>query len=126
MRKHRGSHPPRCAAALSLDRSVAGVHTVPVFTDFLLAKSRTLRYFVIKQMLGKREEKALRTVNEEARQAKKIEIMEKSYDCYAENGLNGVGVKAVAEACGCNVATLYQYFENLDSVHRLLYVQGRR
>ena len=58
----------------------------------------------------------MRTVNEEARQAKKIEIMEKAYDCYAEHGLNGVGVKAVAEACGCNVATLYQYFENLDDL----------
>ena len=58
----------------------------------------------------------MRTVNEEARQAKKIEIMEKAYDCYAEHGLNGVGVKAVAKACGCNVATLYQYFENLDDL----------
>lgn len=58
----------------------------------------------------------MRTVNEAARQAKKVEIMERCYECYAENGLNGVGVKAVAEACGCNVATLYQYFENLDDL----------
>lgn len=58
----------------------------------------------------------LRTVNEEARRAKQIEIMEKCFDCYAENGLNAVGVKAISEACGCNVASLYQYFENLDDL----------
>ena len=58
----------------------------------------------------------MRTVNEEARRAKKIEIMEKCYDCYTENGLNTVGVKAVADACGCNVASLYQYFDNLDDL----------
>ena len=58
----------------------------------------------------------MRTVNEEARMAKKIEMMEKCYACYAENGLTGVGVKAIADACGCNVASLYQYFENLDNI----------
>lgn len=58
----------------------------------------------------------MRTVNEEARQAKKIELMEKCYDCYAENGLSGVGIKTIAKACGCNAATLYLYFENLDDL----------
>ena len=58
----------------------------------------------------------LRTVNEEARRAKKIEIMEKCFDCYVENGLTVVGVKAIADACGCNVASLYQYFDNLDDL----------
>ena len=58
----------------------------------------------------------LRTVNEEVRRAKKIEIMEKCYDCYAENGLAAVGIKAIADACGCNVASLYQYFDNLDDL----------
>ena len=60
--------------------------------------------------------KQLRTVNEETRRAKKTEIMEKCFDCYAESGLTGVGIKAVAEACGCNVASLYQYFDNLDDL----------
>ena len=60
--------------------------------------------------------KQLRTVNEENRRAKKTEIMEKCFDCYAESGLAGVGIKAVAEACGCNVASLYQYFDNLDDL----------
>ena len=58
----------------------------------------------------------MRTVNEEARRAKQIDIMEKCYECYAENGLNAIGVKAVAAACGCNVASLYQYFDNLDDL----------
>ena len=59
---------------------------------------------------------SLKTVNENARRAKQIEIMEKCFDCYAEYGLTGVGVKTIAEACGCNVASLYQYFENLDDL----------
>ena len=68
-------------------------------------------YFIISK-----GENLLRTVNEEARTAKKIEIMEKCFDCYAESGLTAVGVKAIANACGCNVASLYQYFENLDDL----------
>ena len=58
----------------------------------------------------------MRTVNEEARRAKKIDIMEACFDCYAENGLCDVGIKAIAKACGCSVANLYQYFENLDDL----------
>ena len=58
----------------------------------------------------------MRTVNEEARRAKQIEIMEKCFDCYAEKGFASVGVKAIADACGCNVASLYQYFDNLDDL----------
>ena len=58
----------------------------------------------------------LRTVNEEARRAKQIEIMEKCYNCYAENGFSSVGIKAIAKACDCSVATLYLYFENLDDL----------
>ena len=58
----------------------------------------------------------MRTVNEQARREKQIDIMEKCFDCYAEHGLTEVGVKTIAEACGCNVASLYQYFENLDDI----------
>ena len=58
----------------------------------------------------------LRTVNEEARRAKTIEIMEKCFDCYAESGFTSVGVKAIADVCGCSVANLYQYFDNLDDL----------
>ena len=58
----------------------------------------------------------MRTVNEEARRAKQIELMEKCFNCYAENGFSSVGVKAIADACCCNVASLYQYFDNLDDL----------
>ena len=40
--------------------------------------------------------------------------MEKCFAC--DNGLNGVGIKAIAKACGINSATLYQYFDNLDDL----------
>ena len=58
----------------------------------------------------------MRTVNEKAREARKVEIMEKCFACYYDNGLNGVGIKAIAKACGINSATLYQYFDNLDDL----------
>ncbi len=58
----------------------------------------------------------MRVVNEKAHQARKIEMMEKCYDCYSEYGLNGIGVKGIAKACGCTPASFYQYFENLDDL----------
>ena len=67
-------------------------------------------------MLAKKGGNLLRTTNEEARRAKQIEIMEKCFDCYAENGFSSVGIKAIAKACDCSVATLYLYFDNLDDI----------
>ena len=58
----------------------------------------------------------MRTVNEKVRRAKQIEIMKKCYDCYADYGLSSVSVNAIAKACGCNVASIYQYFDNLDDL----------
>ena len=58
----------------------------------------------------------MRPQNEEARWAKQIEMMEKCFDCYAENGFSSVGIKAIAKACNCSVATLYLYFDNLDDL----------
>lgn len=58
----------------------------------------------------------MRPQNEEARKARTIEIMKKCFDCYAENGFSSVGIKAIAKACDCSVATLYLYFENLDDL----------
>ena len=54
--------------------------------------------------------------NKEARRAKQIHNMKGCFNCYAENGLAGVGIKAVSEACGCNVASIYRYFDNLDDL----------
>ena len=58
----------------------------------------------------------MRAQNEEARRAKQIVMMEKCFDCYAENGFSSVGIKAIAKACDCSVATLYLYFDNLDDL----------
>ena len=47
---------------------------------------------------------------------RKNELMEKCFECYAENGLTGTGIKALADACGCTKANLYSYFKNLDEL----------
>ena len=53
---------------------------------------------------------------QEQHNAKKVEWMEKCFECYAENGLTGTGIKALADACGCTKANLYSYFKNLDEL----------
>ena len=74
-------------------------------------------YNINEHLLNRRSRgEILRTVNEEARRVKIIKIMETAFNCYAENGFTSVGVKAIADACGCNVASLYQYFENPDDI----------
>ncbi len=62
-----------------------------------------------------RADMEIRMVNEKLRQ-KKIKIMETCFECYAEHGLGGIGIKAIAAECGCNVASIYQYFDNLDDL----------
>ena len=42
--------------------------------------------------------------------------MEKCFECYAEHGLTGTGVKMLADACGCTRGNFYSYFENLDQL----------
>lgn len=42
--------------------------------------------------------------------------MVKCYECYAEHGLFGVGIKTIAKECGYNQASLYTYFEDLDDM----------
>lgn len=58
----------------------------------------------------------MKQFNAEKHNEKKIEIMKKCFECYAENGLNGTGVKMLAKACNCNQASFYLYFENLDDL----------
>lgn len=58
----------------------------------------------------------MRQRNEEQHNEKKIEYMERCYECYAENGLTGTGIKALAKACGCTPGNLYVYFEDLDDL----------
>lgn len=43
-------------------------------------------------------------------------LMEKCFDCFAEYGLQGTGVRALAKHCGCTTNMLYTYFENLDDL----------
>ena len=58
----------------------------------------------------------MRVRNEESYQRKKAEIMEACYAAYARGGLSSTGIKALAEACGCSAAALYNYFDNLDNL----------
>ena len=37
---------------------------------------------------------------EQQHNERKRELMEKCFECYAENGLTGTGIKALADACG--------------------------
>lgn len=58
----------------------------------------------------------MRTINEEQHEKRKREIMEKCYECYAEYGLNNVGIKGLGKACRMASGCIYNYFENLDDL----------
>ena len=58
----------------------------------------------------------MRVRNEEQYRHRKQELMEKSFECFAENGLCGVGIRALAPHCDCNVAVFYNYFTDLDDL----------
>lgn len=58
----------------------------------------------------------MRVRNEEQFLQKKRMLMEKCFDCFAENGLGSVGIRTLGEYCGCNSAALYTYFEDLDDL----------
>lgn len=54
--------------------------------------------------------------NEERFLKKKIMLMEKSFECFADKGLHGVRIRALGEFCGCNSAVFYTYFKDLDDL----------
>lgn len=58
----------------------------------------------------------MRVRNEERFLNRKTELMESCFNCFAEKGLSGVGIRALAEFCGCNSAVFYTYFENVDDL----------
>lgn len=58
----------------------------------------------------------MRVFNEEQHNQKKIEIMQKCFACYAEHGLNNVGIKQLGKACGIASGSLYTYFKDLDDL----------
>lgn len=59
---------------------------------------------------------AWRTRNEEEFNKRKSEIMEACYECYADNGFHGTGIKHLAKYCGCSSTNLYSYFEDVDDL----------
>lgn len=58
----------------------------------------------------------MRPRNEERRAKMKIELMEKSFACFAEHGLCSVGIRGLSEYCGVSSAALYTYFDGLDDL----------
>ena len=54
--------------------------------------------------------------NKEAHEKRKNELMEKCFECYAENGLSGVGISALGQYCQMNPANLYTYFKDVDDL----------
>lgn len=48
--------------------------------------------------------------------ARKEEIMVRSFECFAEKGLLGTGTRALVEFSGFRSNMLYTYFENLDDL----------
>lgn len=58
----------------------------------------------------------MKLFNEEQHQKRKIEIMEKCYECYAEYGLNNVGLKGLSKYCNISSGLIYNYFETLDDL----------
>ena len=42
--------------------------------------------------------------------------MEKCFDCFAEYGLHGTGIRALGAHCGGTSTMLYTYFKNLDDI----------
>lgn len=55
-------------------------------------------------------------LSEEKFLAKKEELMSKCYECFAEKGLSGTGIRALGTYCGCNPAMLYTYFADVDDL----------
>ncbi len=58
----------------------------------------------------------MRTRNEQIYSERKAQIMEACYECYAENGLHGTGISALAEAANVSKATFYLYFKDIDDL----------
>ena len=48
--------------------------------------------------------------------AKKIELMEKCYNGFADLGLHGTGIRTLAKHCGYNTTMIYTYFKDLDDL----------
>lgn len=58
----------------------------------------------------------MRVFNEKQHNEKKIELMEKCYECYAEYGFGNANIKDLGKACGLASGSLYTYFKDLDEL----------
>ena len=54
--------------------------------------------------------------NKEMHELRKLELMEKCFECYADNGLSGVGIRFLGQYCKTNPANLYTYFKDVDDI----------
>ena len=48
--------------------------------------------------------------------AKKVELMEKCFNGFAELGLHGTSIRVLAQHCGCNASMIYTYFAASDDL----------
>lgn len=48
--------------------------------------------------------------------AKKIDLMKKCFDCFAEKGLHGTGIRTLGKECNFNPAMIYTYFNDMDDL----------
>lgn len=55
-------------------------------------------------------------VSVETHQKKKEELMVKAFDCLSNEGLQGTGIRKIAEYCGVNAPVFYTYFKDLDDL----------
>lgn len=58
----------------------------------------------------------MRVINEDLHEKRKIEIMEQCFECYAEYGLNNVGIKGLGKYCHMASGVIYNYFNSLDDL----------
>lgn len=52
----------------------------------------------------------------EQMEAKKIDLMEKCYECFADIGLHGTGIRALGKYCNFNPSMIYTYFKDVDDL----------
>ncbi|MGN0488118.1 MAG: TetR/AcrR family transcriptional regulator [Ruminococcus sp.] len=45
---------------------------------------------------------------------KKVALMEKCFNCFADLGLHGTGIRTLVKHCGYNTSMIYTYFKDLD------------
>lgn len=58
----------------------------------------------------------MRMFDEKAHNARKAELMEKCFECYADNGISSVGIRMLGQYCKTNSANFYTYFKDIDDL----------